>query len=104
MAGAAKNMDQISVHYYTIPSGKWENKGSATQFDEQVWADTMFQALRMDELITKHTAIMDKYDPKKRVGLAVDEWGIWHDVEPGTNPGFLYQQNTMRDAVAAGAT
>jgi alpha-N-arabinofuranosidase len=104
MAGAAKNMDQISVHYYTIPSGKWENKGSATQFDEQVWADTMFQALRMDELITKHTAIMDKYDPKKRVGLSVDEWGIWHDVEPGTNPGFLYQQNTMRDAVVAGAT
>ena len=104
MAGAAKNMDQISVHYYTIPSGKWENKGSATQFDEQVWADTMVQALRMDELITKHTAIMDKYDPKKRVGLSVDEWGLWHDVEPNTNPGFLYQQNTMRDAVVAGAT
>lgn len=104
MAGAAKNMDQISVHYYTIPSGKWENKGSATEFNEQVWADTMVQALRMDELVTKHTAIMDKYDPKKRVGLSVDEWGLWHDVEPGTNPGFLYQQNTMRDAVVAGAT
>jgi len=38
------------------------------------------------------------------VGLYVDEWGIWHDVEPGTNGGFLYQQNTMRDAVVAAAT
>jgi alpha-N-arabinofuranosidase len=104
MAGAARHMDQISLHYYVLPSGKWENKLSATDFDEQVWADTMVQALRMDELVTKHTAIMDKYDPKKRVGLSVDEWGLWHAVEPGTNPGFLYQQNTMRDAVVAAAT
>ena len=104
MAGGAKYMDALSVHYYTIPSGKWEKKGSATQFDEQLWADTMVQALRIDDMVTKHSAIMDKYDPQKRVGLYVDEWGIWHSVEPGTNPGFLYQQNTMRDAVAAGMT
>lgn len=104
MAGAAKQMDAISLHYYTIPSGDWNKKGSATQFDEQAWADTLVQALRMDELVTKNSAIMDKYDPEKRVGLDVDEWGIWHDVEPGSNPGFLYQQNTMRDAVAAAAT
>jgi alpha-N-arabinofuranosidase len=57
----------------------------------------------MEELVTKHSAIMDKYDPAKRVGPGVDEWGTWYDVEPGTNPGFLYQQNTMRDAVVAGA-
>jgi alpha-N-arabinofuranosidase len=56
----------------------------------------------MDELIQKHSTIMDKYDPEKRVGLIVDEWGNWFDVEPGTNPGFLYQQNTMRDALVAG--
>jgi alpha-N-arabinofuranosidase len=104
MAGAAKNMNALSLHYYTIPTGKWDKKGSATQFDEQLWADTMVQALRMDELVTKHSAIMDKYDPEKKVGLYVDEWGIWHDGEPGSNPGFLYQQNTMRDAVTAAAT
>ena len=104
MAGATKHTNAISLHYYTIPSGKWEKKGSATLFDEQVWADTMVQALRMDELVAKHSAIMDKYDPQKKVGLYVDEWGLWHDVEPGTNPGFLYQQNTMRDAVVAAAT
>ena len=55
----------------------------------------------MEELVSRHSAIMDKYDPKKRVGLAVDEWGIWTDVEPGTNPGFLFQQNSLRDALLA---
>jgi alpha-N-arabinofuranosidase len=58
----------------------------------------------MDELITKHTAIMDKYDPAKKVSFCVDEWGAWYDVEPGTNPGFLYQQNTLRDAILCAAT
>jgi alpha-N-arabinofuranosidase len=58
----------------------------------------------MDELVTKHAAVMDKYDSAKRVALVVDEWGIWTDVEPGTNPGFLYQQNSLRDALIAGST
>lgn len=58
----------------------------------------------MEELINRHGAIMDEYDPDKNIGLIVDEWGIWSDVEPGTNPGFLYQQNTMRDALVAGMT
>jgi alpha-N-arabinofuranosidase len=103
MSGAGR-LDAISLHYYTLPSGRWENKLSATNFDEKVWYDTMVQALRMDELITKHSAIMDKYDPQKRVGLYVDEWGLWHAAEPGTNPDFLYQQNTVRDAVVAAST
>jgi alpha-N-arabinofuranosidase len=64
----------------------------------------MQEALLMDELITKHTEIMDKYDPDNKVALVVDEWGGWYDVQPGTNPGFLYQQNTLRDAMIAGAT
>jgi alpha-N-arabinofuranosidase len=104
MAGAAANMNALSLHYYVIPTGSWSKKGSATQFDQQLWADTMVAALKMDELVTKHSAIMDKYDPQKKVGLYVDEWGVWHDVEPGSNPGFLFQQNTMRDAVVAGVT
>ena len=58
----------------------------------------------MDELRHRHSAIMDRYDPQKRVGLIVDEWGAWYDVEPGSNPGFLYQQNTLRDALVAGLT
>ena len=44
---------------------------------------------------------MDKYDPKKRIGLLVDEWGTWWDEEPGTVSGHLYQQNTLRDAMVA---
>ncbi|WKV08266.1 alpha-N-arabinofuranosidase [Thermoanaerobacterium sp. CMT5567-10] len=101
MREAGKYMDGLSLHYYTVP-GTWERKGSATDFDEEEWFITMKKALHMDELITKHSTIMDKYDSEKRVALVVDEWGTWYDVEPGTNPGFLYQQNTMRDALVAG--
>jgi len=89
-----------SLHYYTVPHD-WTNKGSATDFNEQDWFTTIFKTLRMDTLVTNHSAIMDKYDPQKRIGLIVDEWGDWHEVEPGTNPGFLYQQNTLRDAMVA---
>jgi alpha-N-arabinofuranosidase len=103
MAVAARQMNGLSLHYYTLPTGNWQgSKGSATEFGEGQWFATLRNTLRMDELITKHSAIMDKYDAPKRVGLIVDEWGTWYDVEPGTNPGFLYQQNTLRDAIVAG--
>ncbi len=95
-------VEGLALHHYSVTD--WNKKGPATGFSEQQYFNTMKVALRMDELITRHTAIMDKYDPKKNVALVVDEWGGWYDVEPGTNPGFLYQQNTMRDAVLAGAT
>ncbi len=101
MRQAGGFMDGISLHYYTVP-GEWSNKGSATQFNEQDWFTTLKKTLYMDTLIRNHSAIMDRYDPEKRVGLIVDEWGTWYDVEPGTNPGFLYQQNTLRDALVAG--
>ncbi len=94
-------MDGISLHYYTHPEG-WEIKGSATDFDEKVWYKTLSKTLYMDELIRRHQAILDQYDKEKKVGFIVDEWGTWYTVEPGTNPGFLYQQNTIRDALVAG--
>lgn len=96
-------MDGLSLHYYVHPGG-WENKGSATEFTTDVWYQTLRRALYMDELVSKHSAIMDRYDPEKKVGMVVDEWGAWYDVEPGTNPGFLYQQNTVRDALVASIT
>ncbi len=101
MKNAAKNIDQLSVHYYTLPTGKWDKKGPATGFNTQDWADTFAQTLRMEKIITDHSTVMDKYDPQKRVGLAVDEWGTWYDVEKGTEPGHLYQNNTLRDGVLA---
>jgi len=101
MREAKGMMNGISLHYYTIPFD-WNKKGSATQFDEALWFTTLQKTLKMEELVTKHSAIMDKYDPTKKVGLLVDEWGTWYDVEPGTNPGFLFQQNTLRDAMVAG--
>ena len=104
MQRAAAQMDALSLHHYTVPTGNWDKKGAATTGDEPLWFGTMFEAMRMEEMVTRHSAIMDRFDPKKRVALYVDEWGVWHDVEPGTNPGFLYQQNTLRDAVVAGLT
>ena len=92
----------LGVHHYSIID--WSKKSSATDFTEAQYFATMKSALQMDELVTKHAAIMDKYDPKKKVAMVVDEWGGWYDVEPGSNPGFLYQQNTMRDAMIAGVT
>jgi alpha-N-arabinofuranosidase len=100
MREAHNHMHSLSLHYYTVP-GTWEKKGNATQFTEEEWIVTLRKTLFMEELLTRHSAIMDKYDPAKRVGLVVDEWGNWFDVEPGTNPGFLYQQNTIRDALVA---
>ena len=95
-------MSGMSLHYYTLPTGNWGKKGSALEFDEAEWYRTLKATLRMEELIRRHGAIMDQYDPEKKIGMVIDEWGTWYDVEPGTNPGFLYQQNTMRDALVAG--
>jgi alpha-N-arabinofuranosidase len=93
-------MGGISLHYYTV-TNNWDHKGSATAFTENEYFTTLKKTLYMEELVTRHSSIMDQYDPEKKVALVVDEWGTWHDVEPGTNPGFLFQQNTMRDAMVA---
>lgn len=101
MRVAAGQLDGVSLHYYTLPQGGWPPKADPVNFDESGWADALQQAWRMDELITRHSAIMDKYDPEKRIFLAVDEWGAWYAQDPGTHPGFLRQQNTLRDALIA---
>ena len=101
MRQAGRYMDGLSLHYYTVPH-EWNHKGHALGFTREDYVETLQKALRIDELITRHGAIMDQYDPEKRVGLIIDEWGTWYDVEEGTNPGFLYQQNSMRDAMVAG--
>ena len=110
----AGNMNGLSVHYYAvrdwgtmndpitgIPMGK---KGSALIYSNQEYYEIVSQALKIEDVVKRHMQVMDKYDPRKRVGLMVDEWGTWFNVEPGTNPGWLYQQSTMRDAVIAAAS
>lgn len=94
-------MGGLALHYYTYPDGH-DNKQLATDFNKDGWYRTMHDAAFIEELIQKHGTIMDKYDPNKNVGLMIDEWGTWFACEPGTNPFFLYQQNTMRDALVAG--
>ena len=101
MSRAARQMDGLSLHYYTLPTGDWAKKGSATEFGERDWHATLARTLRMEEFIEKHAAIMDKHDPQKKVGLLVDEWGTWYDTAPGKEMGALYQQNSLRDAVVA---
>lgn len=96
MRMAGRDMDALSLHNYV-----WRWSDYATGFDATGYFDVVRDALDMENLVTKHSTIMDKYDPDKRVALFVDEWGTWYKVDEGTNPGFLYQQNTMRDAVVA---
>ena len=96
-------MDAISLHYYTFVTTH-DDKQPATGFGEGEWASTLKNALRMDDLIRNHKAIMDRYDPQKRVSLYVDEWGTWYKEEPGSKGGFLYQQNSLRDAHVAALT
>ena len=103
MQKACSRMNGLSLHYYTVPHD-WSKKGSALEFTEKEYYLTIEKAYKMEDLVRRHGDIMNQYDPNKRVGLIVDEWGTWYDVEPGTNPGFLYQQNTMRDAIVAGLT
>ncbi|MBQ2841866.1 MAG: alpha-N-arabinofuranosidase [Clostridia bacterium] len=100
---ACSRMNGLSLHYYTIPH-EWHKKGSALEFTKDEYNITIERAYKMEELVRRHGDIMNQHDPNKRVGLIVDEWGTWYDVEPGTNPGFLYQQNTMRDAIVAALT
>ena len=104
MENGRNNMDGLSLHYYTIAGEGWGNKSSATNFGEELYFSGLKKALYMDELVSRHSAIMDQYDKDKRVDLLVDEWGIWTDVEPGTIPGHLFQQNSMRDALIASST
>lgn len=102
MKNAARHMQALTLHYYTIPGPSWADKGNALRFTEDEWVTTMKKTLRMNELLDKHITIMNKYDPEKRIDLIVDEWGTWFNVEAGTNPGFLYQQSSLRDALVAG--
>lgn len=107
MKNAGDMMDGIDFHYNTsyrpaIHGGRLSM--SATQFGEEEWFVILKLAMLMDELITNHGNIMDRYDPQRRVGLCVHEWGTWYQVEPGTRQIFLYMQNTLRDALVAGLT
>jgi alpha-L-arabinofuranosidase len=103
MREAGDLMDGLSLHYYT-GVGSDQLSSSATEFGEEEWFAILKNASAIDGILSRHASIMDQYDPKRRVGLIVDEWGTWYSVEQGTNPGFLYQQNTLRDALVAGLT
>ena len=100
MKRAGNHMKGLSLHYYTV-TGWSGSKGAATTFSDDDYYWTLGKCLEIEPVIERHDSIMSVYDPKKRVALLVDEWGTWWDEEPGTTPGHLYQQNTMRDAMVA---
>lgn len=104
MDRTAKFIDAYTIHHYSLPTRNWAAKGASTGFGEDEYISLLEEGSRMDGILTGHSVVMDKYDPEKRIAIAVDEWGSWYEVEPGTNPGFLYQQNTMRDALLASTT
>lgn len=93
------DMQGLSLHNYTVTN--WDKKHTSTDFGEKEYAEILKETLKMDDLVKNHSAIMDKYDPSKKIPLVVDEWGAWYAPLPGSNPGFLYQQNSQRDAVLA---
>lgn len=104
MSRIRSNMEAVSLHYYTIGTSEWNDKGPSTGFDEKGWIAILQNALKIEELIAETEQIMDRHDPDNRVALYVDEWGTWYDPEPGRNPAFLYQENTIRDALVAALT
>lgn len=99
--GLDKGMKGLSLHYYTNIGGWVGSKTSATEFNDARYYTTLSKTIEIEEVLKKHIDIMDTVDPDNKVDLLLDEWGTWFDVEPGTNPGHLYQQNTMRDAIVA---
>lgn len=103
MERAGGFMNGLSLHYYTV-AGWVGSKGSATQFNDEDYYWTLGKCREIEDVLIKHIEIMDKHDPKKRIGLIVDEWGTWWDEEPGTIGGHLNQQNTLRDAFVASLT
>jgi len=113
MKNARAGLDAISFHYYTILGPKWENKDTAISFSEAGWINTLSQTLKIEGFIKKHETLMSAIEAKtqaqkpqaerKKIGFYIDEWGTWYKPEPGTNPGFLVQQNTLRDAIVAAA-
>ena len=100
MKKAGTKLNGLSLHYYTVPG--WNcDKGSATEFTAEDYYNTLTRTAGVEEILKNHIAIMDAFDPDRRVALILDEWGTWFEVEPGFNEGHLYQQNTMRDAMVA---
>lgn len=93
------DMQGLSLHNYTVIN--WENKFASVGFGEKEYSQILKETLKMEGLITTHSAIMDKYDPEKKIALVVDEWGSWYAPLPNSNPGFLVQQNSIRDAILA---
>ena len=91
------HMDGLSLHNYTVV--RFPASYKSVGFGEREYAEILQATLEMEGLVTKHSAIMDKYDPDKKVALVVDEWGAWYAPLPGTDPGFLSQQNSIRDAI-----
>jgi alpha-L-arabinofuranosidase len=101
MGSSMSQIDAISLHYYTLPTGDWGKKGAAINFEEADWAATFVRTRAIEEMIRGHDQRMDKHDPEHKLGLMVAEWGTWFDPTPGTNAAFLQQENTLRDALVA---
>lgn len=100
-SGVRGGIDGISHHYYTVPSGEWAKKGSSTGFGEEEWISTLYRTMLIDDYLAVNEAVLDEHDPDGKIGIYLDEWGTWYDPEEGHEPAFLYQQNTIRDAVVA---
>jgi len=97
-------MDGLSLHYYSEfrpnnirgPEGQMHSTG----FTERDYYGLLKSSLMMNDIIRKNANIIELKANGSPIDLIVDEWGALFHVEPGTNPFFLYQQNSILDALA----
>ena len=93
--GRRRRIQGFAAHYYCGTAG------TATEYSVDQWYQLLHRASLMENLVVQQRAIMDGYDPERKIGLIVDEWGTWHPAVQGSEPRFLWQQNTLRDALVA---
>ena len=102
MSLAGSSMNGLSMHYYTVPTGNWANKGNAYGFPE---AGVVRRPLpgaphrRVDrQALGDHGQVRPETEGRPRRGRV----GQLVQSRAGhQTPASLYQQNTLRDAVSA---
>ena len=88
----------VSMHYYSGGADR------STTFTADHMNEQFISYLKVEEAIVQQRAVLDSYQKGKEIGLILDEWGVWDDIpeEDERRYGKLWQQSTMRSAIAAG--
>jgi len=94
----------FAAHYYARDWSKPITTGTATEFSVDQWYELLHLGTFVEKLIVDQRSCLDEFDPQRKIGLILDEWGTWHPPTPGKPLNHLWQQNTLRDALLAAMT